>query len=122
LVGISEEGRGHDGRTFAFPYRLGNASKWLEPEVHAMFMNPSIRRTVILLESVGGSQVLVLPPGGGAGPGITTLERVDVYANVVILRKVADRGLVHIALDDIERVWRTPTGQWRVRTCPNAQY
>jgi len=128
LVGVSDSGLGSQGRMFHFPYRVGRATAWIEPEQHAMFMIPTIRRTIVLLESIPQGphtavQIVRSSPGI-ADLGSASFMGVDIPGNVAIFQKGDGPGRTttfHIALDDIERVWRAAGDQWRIRLVSGAR-
>ncbi|MGO8998105.1 MAG: helix-turn-helix domain-containing protein [Polyangiaceae bacterium] len=135
LVGVSEDGTGRQGRAFRFPYRVGNAAVWIEPEQHVMFMIPAIRRTVILLESIPldarGELQIMFTDRSQSGPGVVRLDEVDVYKNVAVFTRAAfapaigppiGAMIIRVALDDIERVWLSSSGKWRIRLGTGAQW
>jgi hypothetical protein len=107
-----------------FPLRVGKHNVPLQPDQIAMFMEPQIRRTAILLEGIPGAaraKVKLVWVGwwdDKGRPNMSEIEvvmnGVDVAANVLSVSRGSD---ARIPLDDVESVWEAQGGLWAFRVC-----
>lgn len=115
LVGVSDHGKGSEARSFQFPYRVGHQTVWIEPEQLAMFMIPSIRRTVILLEGIPPNERAEIQIFTRGSSETCSLQEVNVYENIARFKNTQQPGERHVPLDDFVSIWKASHGKWRIR-------
>ena len=106
-----DKARGYGGDSYVFPMRVGTHTTHLTPDQIPMFMDPKVRRTLIMLSRTNpGEEVIVVTFSDGVRlHKLTQFERVDEEAN--ILRT----GSGGYPLDRVESVWFNPeSGKWAV--------
>jgi hypothetical protein len=109
---------------WAFPYRVGSLTKYLQPDQFGAYESMSARRAAALLSSIPSVERLVLtlrwvvgsalPTGSGYGDGQSShleslkvrFDRVDLLGNVATFSAIDDQLPVHLPLDQIKTVWR----------------
>lgn len=109
---------------WAFPYRVGSLTKYLQPDQFGAYESMSARRAAALLSSIPSVERLVLtlrwvvgsalPTGSGYGDGQSShleslkvrFDRVDLLGNVATFSAINDQLPVHLPLDQIKTVWR----------------
>ncbi len=115
---------GWGGAAHAFPIRAGADTIFIKPEQLPMFIEPQVRRTVILLNGIpvaprGGMFLLWRNPRNGFNEaGIETpLARVDVDVQRNVMQARISDGLwwAHVPLDDVESVWDSHDDRWVIR-------
>ena len=105
-----DKAKGYGGDAFVFPLRVGTQTNYLTADQTPMFMNPKVRRTLLLLSRIGkGEPVRVVALGDGGRHVDDQFISVDEEKNVVVL---TNRSL---PLDFVESVW-CGTGVWRIST------
>ena len=109
---------------YVFPVRLSTHAVPYSPENLPMLLNPAIRRTIILLESIPESERADVSVNWSA-PNVHavgnfvltqtafTMLGVDVEGNALELRG-AGKGATRVPLEDIEVVWKGDK-HWAIR-------
>lgn len=133
---VNENGKKETSNAWQFPIRQGAHNVALSPDQFPLYMEPRLRRTVVLLETVRLA-LEAAATGGDAdscrvrfwmhaiGPvpminGTITEFEVDVPANtlraVVVLKNdnSATPSLACVPLDAIGRVWQRWAGVWQI--------
>ena len=117
---------------WAFPYRVGSLTEYLQPDQFGAYESMSARRSAALLSSIPARERLsltlrwvvgsALPPGSGYGDGQSShleslkarFDRVDLLGNVATFSALDEQTPVHLPLDQIKTVWRkTKDGEAR---------
>lgn len=100
---------------FAFPFRTGVETIWLNAEQLPMLMVPELRRISILLDAIPtGASIGIYTPRGY----ITEYSLVELRAleNVIVLKagREEKRAKIHLPIDVIRSVWKEPSEEWRM--------
>lgn len=108
-----------DPDTWRFPVRRGLDTPYLTPERLPMLMLPELRRKISLLRSIEPGSRVTINQGFMAPNDHWTFVEVVEEDNAVHFEKPVSNGkeLVHVALEQIERVWRRH-GDWWMHTGP----
>jgi hypothetical protein len=95
---------------FAFPFRTGVETIWLNAEQLPMLMVPELRRISILLDAIPtGARIGILGPRGHVTDEFTLVE-LRVLENVVVLEQGGRTSKTHLPIDAIRSVWKTHSG------------
>jgi hypothetical protein len=121
---IQEDQFGSPPRAYVFPVRLSTHAIAYTPENLPMLLNPAIRRTIILLESIPAEKranvrfVWVGWTDDRQRPKTQETNfpilGVDLERNVLLLGS-GQQASIHVPLDDVDGVWAEANGQWTVR-------
>lgn len=108
---------------YVFPVRLSTHAIPYSPENLPMLLNPAIRRTAILLESIPLGQrsavalswIAYLDQVGKATMATTPMSVLEIDLECNVLRIELRTAKETIPLDDVEAVWKNRDGLWQVR-------
>jgi hypothetical protein len=140
-IGVEVKG-GEKPNAYAFPVRTGKDAVYLLPEQLAMFSEPKLRRTLVLMSAIpiGGRLKVASITNWSRPPEVFfgTLRELSQERNVVLFDRFLDVGPIRdgvpvavggrtepklIALDQIRSVFRgtlddAPEHQWNILTEP----
>jgi hypothetical protein len=108
-----DKARGYGGEAYVFPMRVGTHTTHLTPDQIPMFMDPKIRRTLIMLSKINtGEEIIFVTFAAGFRSHKTTqLEKVDADLNIV------RTGSGGYPIDRIESVWWNPESRTWIVEC-----
>ncbi len=131
----NRDGAAIDG-SWRFPVRRGTQADYLEPKELAMYMDPQVRRALVLLDRIPDAQrelVFVYHPQPDAMAGMpwegtyrtaranAKLEGVAVHENTITL-SYSHRSILRVPLRDVRDVWRHATHEtWCIRLAGSVQ-